>query len=56
MAGSARVVSDYISSMGDWRFEAPPSPSDPAVVALRQELQAENGLAGLELLHPSAPG
>ena len=40
-AGSARVASDYISSMGDWRFEAPPSPSDPAVVALRQELEAE---------------
>ena len=57
MARSApRVASDYISSMGDWRFEAPLSPTDPAVAALRRELEQQNGLPGLELLHPSEHG
>jgi hypothetical protein len=53
-ARSARVASDYISSMGDWRFEPPLSPTDPAVLALRQELEEQNGLPGLELLHPTS--
>jgi hypothetical protein len=41
-----RVASDYLSSMGDWRFEAPLPPCDPVVHALRQELVAHNGLPG----------
>ena len=53
---AARAPADYITSMGDWRFEPARSPSDPAVTALREELAAGNGLRGLSLIDASEPG
>ena len=54
--GTPKVVSDYLSSMGDWRFEAAKPCDHPAVRALARSLEASNGIAGLELVDPEIPG